>query len=94
MIAAWRRTADGRVRQMIGNLASYAGGETEEEGAWSVNTNTEAVVAYRTSALKDWWAGTPDYVNMPLHGDDQRRDQRLEADLRGFQDRQDRHAGA
>ena len=64
MIAAWRRTADGRVRQMIGNLASYAGDETEEEGAWSVNTNTAAVVAYRTSALKDWWAGTPNYVNM------------------------------
>ena len=64
MIAAWLRTSDGRVRQMIGNLASYAGGETEEEGAWSVNTNSGAVVAYRTSALKDWWAGTPDYVNM------------------------------
>ena len=63
MIAAWRRTADGRVFQMIGNLASYAGGETEEEGAWSVNTNTGAVVAYRASALKDWWAGTPNYVN-------------------------------
>ena len=64
MIAAWRRTADGRVRQMVGNLAAYAGGETEEEGAWSVNTNTAAVVAYRTSGLKDWWAGTSDYVNM------------------------------
>ena len=64
MIAAWRRTGDGRVFQMIGNLASYAGGETEEEGAWSVNANTEAVVAYRASALKDWWAGTPAYVNM------------------------------
>lgn len=64
MLAAWRRTADGRVRQLIGNLAAYAGGETEEEGAWSVNTNTAAVVAYRTSGLKDWWAGTPDYVNM------------------------------
>lgn len=64
MVAAWRRTADGRVRQMIGNLASYAGGETEEEGAWSVDTNSGAVVSYRTSALKDWWAGNPDYVNM------------------------------
>ncbi len=64
MIAAWRRTSDGRVFQMLGNLASYAGGETEEEGAWSVNTNTGAVVAYRASALKDWWANTPDYVNM------------------------------
>ena len=64
MVAAWLRTADGHVRQMMGNLVSYAGGETEEEGAWSVNTNTGAVVAYRTSGLKDWWAGTPDYVNM------------------------------
>lgn len=64
MIAAWRRTADGQVVQMIGNLAAYAGGETEEEGAWSVNTNNGSVVSYRTSALKDWWAGTPDYVNM------------------------------
>ena len=33
MIAAWLRTSDGRVRQMVGNLASYAGSETEEEGA-------------------------------------------------------------
>ena len=63
MIAGWQRTSDGRVRQMIGNLASYAGGETEEEGAWSVNTNSGTVVAYRTSALKDWWAGNPFYVN-------------------------------
>ena len=63
LIAAWLRTSEGRVLQMLGNLASYAGGETEEEGAWSVDTNTESVVAYRTSALKDWWAGTPNYVN-------------------------------
>lgn len=63
MIAAWLRSSDGRVRQMIGNLASYAGSDTEEEGAWSVNTNNSAVVAYRTSALKDWWAGSSDYVN-------------------------------
>jgi hypothetical protein len=63
LIAAWLRTSDGRVRQMIGNLASFACDETEEEGAWSVNTNTQAVVARRVSGLKDWWAGTPDYVN-------------------------------
>ena len=63
LIAAWLRTSDGRVRQMMGNLAAYAGGETEEEGAWSANTNTGAVVAYRTSGLKDWWANTPNYVN-------------------------------
>jgi hypothetical protein len=66
MIAAWRRTPDGRVRQMIGNLASYAGKETEEEGAWSVNRSEGEFVSletYRNSALKDWWAGSPDYVN-------------------------------
>ena len=63
LIAAWLRTSDGRVLQMMGNLAAYAGGETEEEGAWSANTNTGAVVAYRTSGLKDWWANTPNYVN-------------------------------
>ncbi len=69
MVAAWLRTADGRIRQMIGNFASYAGKETEEEGAWNVNWVvaggvTNAVVeSRRTSALKDWWAGTSDYVN-------------------------------
>jgi len=69
MIAAWLRTPDGRVRQMMGNLASYAGVDTEEEGAWSVNrTVTDGVTnatpeAYRTSSLKDWWAGSGDYVN-------------------------------
>ncbi len=62
MIAAWRRDGEGRIRQLIGNLASYAGGDTEEEGAWSVETNG-TVVAFRTSALKDWWAGTSGYVN-------------------------------
>lgn len=66
MIAAWLRTADGRVLQMIGNLASFAGKETEEEGAWSVNRDSGkflSVEARRTSALKDWWAGSTDYVN-------------------------------
>lgn len=62
MIAAWQRTADGRVYQMIGNLAAYSGSATEEEGAYSVETNG-VVVAHRTSALKDWWADTPNYVN-------------------------------
>ncbi len=69
MIAAWLRTPDGRIRQMVGNLASYAGKDTEEEGSWSVNrVVSEGVTnaypeARRTSALKDWWAGTSDYVN-------------------------------
>lgn len=63
MIAAWHRNPEGRVRQMIGNLASYAGSTSEVEGAWSVNTNNASVVAYRTSALKDWWAGTSFFVN-------------------------------
>ena len=62
MIAAWQRTPEGRIYQMIGNLAAYSGSATEEEGAYSVETNG-MVVAYRTSALKDWWAGTPHYVN-------------------------------
>ena len=40
MVAAWRRTADGRIRQMIGNFASYAGKETEEEVArWAREEN-------------------------------------------------------
>jgi hypothetical protein len=63
MIAAWQRDAAGRVYQMIGNLASYAGSETEVEGATSVDAATDTVLAYRTSALKDWWAGTNKYVN-------------------------------
>ncbi|HPC19737.1 MAG: hypothetical protein KBC66_04640 [Kiritimatiellae bacterium] len=65
MIVAWLRSSDGRVRQMIGNLASYAGSETEEEGTAniSVSGGTTNVVARRTSALKDWWANTNLYVN-------------------------------
>ena len=39
---------------MTGTLASYAGSETEEEG--TVNTTAGAVVAYRTSCFKDWFA--------------------------------------
>lgn len=63
MIAGWVRSPDGQVRQMVGNLVSYAGMDTEEEGAWSVNTNNNSAVALRTSSMKDWWAGTSDYVN-------------------------------
>jgi hypothetical protein len=69
MIAAWLRSDDGSVRQMIGNLVSYAGAENEQEGAWNINTDGEtvSVEAYRTSALKDWWVtageGSSAYVN-------------------------------
>lgn len=57
MIAAWMRHPDsGRVFQVVGNLMSYAGSDTEWLG-------TTAESARRTSALTDWWAGTSDYVN-------------------------------
>ncbi|MCC5849687.1 MAG: hypothetical protein JJU29_16510 [Verrucomicrobia bacterium] len=57
MIAAWvRHPETGRVFQVVGNLMSYAGSDTEHEGANNAN-------ALRTSGLKDWWAGTGDYVN-------------------------------
>ncbi len=55
MTAAWLRDINtGYVSQVAGNLASYAGSETEEEG--TVNTSGGAVVAYRTSGFKDWFA--------------------------------------
>ncbi|HIE11417.1 MAG TPA: hypothetical protein EYP62_07360 [Kiritimatiellae bacterium] len=70
IIGVWRRNLfNGEVVQMAGNPVSYPGTSTEEEGAYSVETNGE-VVAYRTSCLKDWWAvdtngqGTLQYVNM------------------------------
>ena len=59
MIAAWvRDPASGAAYQTIGNLLSWAGSETEYEG----ESNEDA---YRTSALKDWWAATSgqSYVN-------------------------------
>ena len=53
---AWiRDRIGGRVCQMIGNKAGYAGGETEQEGAYNVVSNG-TIVAYRTAGLKDWWA--------------------------------------
>jgi len=55
MTAAWLRDINtGYVTQVTGTLASYAGSETEEEG--TVNTTAGAVVAYRTSCFKDWFA--------------------------------------
>ena len=65
MVAAWRRDGEGRIMQMIGNLASYAGSETEEEGVANtvVVEGVTNVASFRTSALKDWWAGTNVYIN-------------------------------
>jgi hypothetical protein len=58
----------GYVSQVGGNFASYAGSETEDEGAG--NFVSGAVNAYRTSGFKDWFvktntvpAGTFTYVN-------------------------------
>ncbi len=57
MTAAWmRHPASGRVFQVVGNPLGYAGSDTEHEGA----SNSEA---FRSSGLKDWWAGTSSYVN-------------------------------
>ncbi len=70
LTAAWLRDIDtGAVFQVVGNLASYAGAETEEEGASNLTAGS-AVAAYRTSGFKDWFAqtgaagvGTNVYVN-------------------------------
>lgn len=63
MIGAWvRNPADGRVFQTMGNFLSYSGSDTEYEGAFNVHDDGR-VEARRTSGLKDWWAGTTDYVN-------------------------------
>ncbi|NQU11303.1 hypothetical protein HQ590_10960, partial [bacterium] len=69
LVAAFARDPEsGRVCQMLGNLAGYAGRETEQEG----DTNLQAgdVDAYRTSGFKDLFAqtggpgvGTTQYVN-------------------------------
>jgi len=63
MVAAWVRDAStGKAYQTVGNQLSAAGSETEEEGAFNVASNG-VIGAYRTSLLKDWWAGTSQYVN-------------------------------
>ncbi|MBI9020342.1 MAG: hypothetical protein JEZ10_03700 [Verrucomicrobia bacterium] len=68
MTAAWTRDpTSGEVFQMVGNPVGYSGSETELEGDTSVD-GTGAVVAFRTSCLKDWFAddgadGTTQYVN-------------------------------
>ncbi len=69
MTGAWLRNLEtGHVAQVVGNFASYAGSETELEGAG--NFTGSAVNAHRTSAFKDWFAktdpggaGTSQYVN-------------------------------
>ncbi len=64
MIAAWvRDPSNGRVVQVAGNQAGYAGSETEWEGVSNADVDGN-VLAYRTSCFKDWDAGTSDYVNM------------------------------
>jgi hypothetical protein len=64
MTGAWvRDLLDGSVYQALGNFASYAGSESEEEGNLRVAANG-SVIAHRTSGLKDWWVGTNAYVNM------------------------------
>jgi hypothetical protein len=70
LTAAWVRDAgSGRVYQLIGNFVSYANTETELEGTSNIDGNSPGLVgAYRTSALKDWFAstgpgGTTQYVN-------------------------------
>jgi hypothetical protein len=57
MTGAWLRDIDnGYVAQVAGNFASYAGSETEEEGA--ANFTGTAVNAFRTSGFKDWFVKT------------------------------------
>ena len=62
LIAAWVRSGPG-VYQVVGNLVSYAGFETEEEDAVNVITGATARISYRTSCLKDWWDGSAAHVN-------------------------------
>ncbi len=62
MIAAFARDPDsGRILQVAGNLASFAGSETEWEG--ESNVVGDDVGAHRTSGFKDWWDGSQSYVN-------------------------------
>ncbi|MCE9613314.1 MAG: hypothetical protein K8T26_03505 [Lentisphaerae bacterium] len=69
VIGVWaRNTLDGEIMQVAGNFAGYEGTGDETEGTFNVQTNG-AVVANRTSLLKDWWVatgpgtGTSQYVN-------------------------------
>jgi hypothetical protein len=67
LIAVWvRNLQNGEVFQASGNLVSYAGSATEEQGNFRVDAQGK-LGAYRMSALTDWWAtkggGTAMYVN-------------------------------
>jgi hypothetical protein len=63
MIGAWvRDILNDTVYQAAGNLASYPGRETEDEGTYNTDTN-EVPGAYRTSCFKDWWGNTSTYIN-------------------------------
>ena len=69
LVAAWSRDiTTNAVYQVTGNFLSYAGSETEEEGA--TNISGGAVNAYRVSSFRDQFAqtggagvGTTNYVN-------------------------------
>ncbi len=63
MIMAFARDSAGSVFPVSGTPMAYSGSETELEGTANAATNG-SVEACRTSCLKDWWAGTTNYVNM------------------------------
>ncbi|MDA0989519.1 MAG: hypothetical protein O3A51_02055 [Verrucomicrobia bacterium] len=68
-IGVWvRDILDGQIAQAAGNFISHPGSLTEQEGDYSIMTDSN-VVAHRTSLFKDWWVdfggggGTLQYVN-------------------------------
>ena len=69
MTAAWLRNPDtGLVWQVAGNLGSYSGTDSENEGESNFVGSSTTVNAYRTSGFKDWWtvagaSGTNSGVN-------------------------------
>ncbi len=64
MVVAFARDPDsGRILQVAGNLASFAGSTTEWEGVANAVGENDDVGAHRTSAFKDWWDGAQSYVN-------------------------------
>ena len=63
LVGVWLRDIwGGGIYQVMGNVVGYSGIETEYEGSSNVDTN-QAVIAHRTSGLKDWWVDTSQYVN-------------------------------
>ena len=61
MVGAWRKSGT-HVVQMIGNFVSMPDAGTEDEGVENVAGGGTG--AYRTSALKDWWDGASNRVNV------------------------------